>query len=431
MQTTGTLAPGIAAVYMADQLLDRNDKNLVFYGLCKAEMLPSGNGKTVQFNRYERLPLPAAPLSEGITPTATPLIQSVVTATIDQWGAVGVLSDLAVLTIKHPILAECVELFGDQREETIDREIQIPLQGSTAVIYATGSGALPATRSAIVAANTVSSFDVRKAVAALRANGAPPIQGGLYSGVHDPYVEGDLNADATFVGAGQQTNIRTLMDFESGTWLGVRWRRSNNIPIYSKMTVTDVVGSAVAAASGLTAVTGTFRWKATRLDPQTRMETTIQDESSTALTAQVLNLQIIAGAPSGTYFLYVTLLDGATGTATLQKRVDFTTGTAANLLFSTVGAPSATTATLVSGMGEVAPPNTAAVNVHTTYITGKNAWGCIKLTGSSLKTTITDGKPTTHDPLGQQRAVGWKQAFKAVVLDNRRFRRIESSSALN
>ena len=75
LATSGSMSPDILAVYMMDELLDRAEKDTVFWPLCEKSTIPKGSGKTVQFTRYERLPLPEAPLEESVTPVATPITQ--------------------------------------------------------------------------------------------------------------------------------------------------------------------------------------------------------------------------------------------------------------------------------------------------------------------------------------------------------------------
>src|SRR5689334_14490309 len=104
MDTSQSLAADLVPVVIKERMLALSDLQLVFYELGEKISLPEGNGKTVQFTRYERLPLPTQPATEGVTPTETPLTTSVVQAVVDQWIGIAVLTDVAVLTIRHPVL---------------------------------------------------------------------------------------------------------------------------------------------------------------------------------------------------------------------------------------------------------------------------------------------------------------------------------------
>src|SRR5438046_9583271 len=96
METTATLVADLVPKLIKEKLLSIAERQTIFYELGDKEKLPEGEGKTIQFNRYERLPLPNAPLSEGVTPTETPLTLSSVQDVVDQWGAPVELADVAV-----------------------------------------------------------------------------------------------------------------------------------------------------------------------------------------------------------------------------------------------------------------------------------------------------------------------------------------------
>jgi hypothetical protein len=137
-----------------------------------------------------------------------------------------------------------------------------------------------------------------------------------------------------------------------------------------------------------------------------------------------------ANAPSGVYYVYSTLLGGATGTGTRQVRVNHTAGTDTVIKLVMGGAPTPIDTFVVPGTGAVAPATPpAAVNVHTTFLLGKGAFGVVTLGG--LETTMTEKKATDSDPLAQRTKVGWKQPLKGVVLNPAFFKRMESASAFN
>jgi len=73
--------------------------------------------------------------------------------------------------------------------------------------------------------------------------------------------------------------------------------------------------------------------------------------------------------------------------------------------------------------GDVPPaaPTTAGM-VHISY-------ACVELSGMSLDTFITEDKPDDADPLNQFRSMGWKVAFKSVILNQNHLIRLESLSA--
>src|SRR5262245_33382377 len=164
LATSGSMSPDILAVYMQDELLDRAQKDTVFWNLCEKSTIPKGSGKTTQFTRYERLPLPEAPLEESVTPAATPITLSTVDAVLDQWGAVVSMSDIVVLIIKHPLVQQARELLTIQHNELVDREVQVVAMGSTNVYFAGNKSS----RGSLIAGDVIGTDDVRRMVARLR-----------------------------------------------------------------------------------------------------------------------------------------------------------------------------------------------------------------------------------------------------------------------
>src|SRR5258705_7952576 len=150
-QPSGTLSADIVGVWLKDELLERAERDTVFWDLTEKTNLPTGNGQVVQFTRYEYLPLPEAPIEEGVTPTLTPLTISTVQAIVDQWGAVVGITDRAEMTVKHPTMQIARDLLSDQNVQLVDREVQVVAMGSTAVLFAGGK----ASRSALTAADVL------------------------------------------------------------------------------------------------------------------------------------------------------------------------------------------------------------------------------------------------------------------------------------
>ena len=429
LMTQGSLSADMVGVWLRDELLDRADRQTVFWDVCDKTALPQGNGQVVQFTRYEYLPLPEAPLEEGVTPAMTPVTISNVQAVTDQWGALAGITDRAEMTIKHPTMQITRDLLSDQHDQTIDREVQVVLMGTTGVVFAGNK----ASRTLLTAADVIRTDDIRRIVSQLRSAGARSYEGGAFKGIFDPFVEGDLTKDPTFINAGVYSDLMTLKDFEVGKWMGVRWSRSNFIPILSRMTAGDYTisaltgGSIPAGATAFTAASNVYV-KITRLDPNTKFETVIGVETAvTDVAAFVPQVQINSTAPSATYKIYCTLEGGSTGTATFQLRVRFTTGTSQPVILVKAGSSLPSNAFVVTATGAVAPPDCpASINVHISYIFGKGGVGATTL--GSLEAFYIPRKATGEDPLAQRAKASWKQTFKACILNPDYFRRVESAS---
>src|SRR5215813_4922856 len=388
LATSASMSPDVLAVYMMDELLDRAEKDTVFWDLTEKSTLPKGSGKTVQFTRYERLPLPEAPLEESVTPAAVPITLSTVDAVLDQWGAIVSMSDVVVLVIKHPLVQQARELLTLQHNELVDREVQVVAMGSSAIYFAGGR----TSRAGLTQADVIVTDDVRRIVANLRQKGAPPYTGGRFRGVVDPFVEMDISKDSTFQLAGVFSQVETLKDAMIGRWMGVDWMRSNGIPIITLMNaawVTMTQPTAAVTGATLFDVNGHVRTVVTRIDPMTGFETAISAETdNTSASAFAVSAQIASGAPTGTYKVYSTLLGGAPGTATLQVRIKHIAGnTGDTILLVKGGSPSVGNAFVATGSGPVAPPiPPATINVHISYVCGRGYLGATTL--DALKTYV-------------------------------------------
>lgn len=432
MDTTSTLAADLVPVLIKEKMLSLAEKDLVFFEIADKENLPEGQGKTIQFTRYERLPLPAAPVTEGITPVENPLTTSIVQAVVDQWVAVVVLTDVAVLTVRHPVLRVAQDRLGHQHDELVDREIQKVLMGTSNVFFPNSQPS----RSALTANDVMNTDVVRKVAALLRVQGAMPFMEGKYIGVVDPFVEMDLTKDGTFINAASYSNVKALYVGEVGDWMGVRWKRSNFIPIVTNFATganTWTASNATAAITNATLFTAgaTVILQVTQLDPNTQFETAIGPQSSqTNASAFSATMTVNANAPTGNYNFYCTLVNGTV--PTLQTQLFHTAGVATAVTFVMAATGALAAGNLVAqATGPVAPPAAPAGgnNVHISYVFGKEAFGVTELGG--LQTFLTPPVPSDSDPAVQRRKASWKQIFKTVIKNTAFFERIETTSVFN
>ena len=232
--TAATNVSSDLQTYFSKRLLDINYKDAVLQTAAYVEDIPSNSSKTISFTQYSRLSVPGSVLSEGTAPTDTQITNSAVTAVVDQWGAYVTLTDLAELTVKHPLAEETLYLLGQQATETIETTINSVLVAGTTVQYANGKAA----RTAVAATDVVTTTELRKAVKTLQINGARPLDSGNFVLFVDPSVAMDILADSEFRAV---TNFAPAPQYEGavlGTWYGVEVRRSNVIAtITSTVTV--------------------------------------------------------------------------------------------------------------------------------------------------------------------------------------------------
>lgn len=249
-QTTTTTLNADLQTYFSKRLLDIASKDTVLTESAYKESIPAGSSKTISFTQYSRLAIPGSVLTEGTTPTDTALNPSAITATIDQWGAYITLTDLAELTVKHPVVNQALMLLGEQAAETVETTVNTVLVAGTAVRYADGV----ANRAAIGNANVVDANEFRTIAKTLRINGARPFEDGYFHMFVDPSVEMDILADAEMRAVTQFKPEAAQEGRVIGAWYGIKVFRSNIIPtIASTVTVhtSYVVGRNAYAVTDL------------------------------------------------------------------------------------------------------------------------------------------------------------------------------------
>lgn len=429
LSTSTTLVNDLVPLWLQDELLMVAEKLTVFQDMGETPTMPEGEGKTYSAQRYERLPLPGSPLTEGVTPDSTPLVVNKVTAVLEQWGMVVSLSDVALMTTKHPALQAAKDRLGNASAELQDREIQRVLMGQGVVLFPNAK----TSRSALVAGDVPGTDFVSGIVATLRQLGAPTFAGSMYGGVFDPYTEQDLAKDQTFVLSHQYSETTALFNAEVGRWRGVRWKRSNLLPIVSLL-ATGAGGVATAANTTLgTGDTGftagaTVRVTAALIDPTSGLDTR-QIVSANVTNAAAFNVQftIAAAAPEGRYSLYVSQ-EGSTiplYQGVVQKPVG------ASLVVNVAKVAGATSGSVQfnpNGAPAGADPPAGGSTVHVGYIFGKQAFAVPAL-GARVQATLSPATASDSDPLQQRRKAGFKFMTKTCILNQDFFRRFECSSA--
>lgn len=244
--TDSTAVANDLRAYFSKRLLDIVGKDAVLSDAAYKEKIPAGSGKSIDFTQYARLATPGAVLTDGVTPSDTALAPTKVSATIDQWGAFVTLTDLAVLTVEHPIVEETTMLLGEQATETTEKSINTALVAGSNVQYANSK----TTRVNIAAGDVITTTELRKAVKGLKAAGVRKINAGdkfdnntqdagkYYILYVDSSVAMDLVADSEFRAANTLETTSLKAGKIIGLWYGVLVVESNVIPaITSTVTV--------------------------------------------------------------------------------------------------------------------------------------------------------------------------------------------------
>ena len=423
-----TLALDVANVFIAAEQYENAERQRVLASMGRKEKLPQKNGKTLRLMRFKRFDLPVEPLREGIPPDAVPLITENVDITLDQWGIVGLITDVAEITVNHNALSMMNKRCGQAMSEMFERETARTLMAGGIVKYA-GAATSRATLTGAVYAGTA---DVLFATVTLRALGAAPTgDSGVYMGVMPPQVEGDLTgSDTTFTQAAQQAQLRALQYAEIGVWQGVRWKRSNFLPYYQSVAAPTTAAATATKALYATATTGGVLATDNYLLTVVGRERTTDYERRVSIESANIAVTGATGSisvqlPTSTNYVYDIYMrdDGEAAAGTPSRLVTGATRLQGGSTFViTAEAPS----------GGVTPPaavgDSAGDEVFVSFVFGEDAFFTVELNGMSLQSFITPPGPSWPNPLAQGRKVGSKAMWKCGIIDPNFYVRIESNS---
>jgi N4-gp56 family major capsid protein len=211
--------------YMSAKLLEVAELNTILDQFGDKHPLPSNSSKTIQFNREEKLTVATTPtqLTEGVAPDAGGITINQFTATIEQYGTVVRLSDLAELTARHSIVERTIYILGLQAAETYDQLIFNVLDAATNNYRPNGR----AGDTSLIGSDTVAYVDLVELDAVLQDQGARPFESGEYVFVTPPQVYAGLLKDPDFKAAAQFQAPERIWRGEVASLGGFRVVRTN------------------------------------------------------------------------------------------------------------------------------------------------------------------------------------------------------------
>lgn len=181
-------------------------------------------------------------MTEGIPPDAIGLKIEQFTATVNQYGALVRLSDLAEITARHDLVGRTIYTLGLMAAETYDQLLFNVMTGTTSTYFPNGRTGV----TGLIGTDIVSYVDLTALDALLQANGARPFESGLYAFVCSPYVYNGLLRDPDFKASVQFKAPENIWRGEVGQLGGFRIVRSNAQQF--------TTGAATQSASGETSV---------------------------------------------------------------------------------------------------------------------------------------------------------------------------------
>jgi N4-gp56 family major capsid protein len=435
--------------FIADELLPLARRHLVAYRFGDPLTLPKGRGTTYTATRYNRLVLPFAPLSEGTPPIGETMTLTQVSATALQWGDKVTITDVAELTIKHPLFNTAMNLMGLQIGETLDRNTFNTWMAFTQVNYVNTRGA----RVSLVAGDVMNPHEINRISGALYTLGAPRFMGDEttnikvdprggepkagktprsnphYVAICHPLVEQDLRENSSIVTAWSYSEIDKLYNDELGEWGGLRFCRSNLVPTFTGVTAL-AAGSAVVPGTSGNLLSGTYSVQLTMSDMQNQYESRIWAiTAGIAVVGPTGSISVtVPNTPGFTANIYVSLVGSATP---VNLGISAAGPTSGPMVGQAVQIPASGQTVVISGIGLAQVPPAAPGNlitVYPTFVFGKGAFGQVML--DDVRTTYLTNADK-FDPLNQLRVMGWKCFYGTIILNQLFAARIESVSAFS
>ena len=237
-------------------LIKMAEPELVHDQFAQKRPIPAGNGKKIEFRKFDSLPRVTAALTEGVTPDGQSISVSKIEATVEQFGAYVTTTDMLNLTAFDNVQAETLELLASQAGKCSDTITKEVLAAATQVMWTNGKSS----RTAIGGdADKLTIADIKKAVRWLKRNNAPKINDNYVAIVH-PDTAYDLMKDSEWVEAQKYTTSEKIFNGEIGKMYGVRFVESTEAKIFEKAGASsaDVYNTVVLGkdAYGVTAING-------------------------------------------------------------------------------------------------------------------------------------------------------------------------------
>lgn len=371
------------------QLLESAKTRFVHAKYGQKRPIPRNSGKRVEFRKWNLFDANDAveALQEGVTPTGQALSQSNVEVEVAQYGAYVEVSDLLDMTGYDQVISESAELLGEQLGTVVEWVTRDAMNAGTNVQYANGK----TSRSAITASDKLTVAEIRKAVRTLKKAKARPFgeegRKPHFICICSPEATFDLQSDALWQDVSKYSCAEAIYSGEIGRLFGVVFVESTEAKVFAQSVLNKVKAATTSSASFV-------------------LKNAPTDAEIAYLSTAGNNLMI--GSDEHT----IASFDAATNTVTLSAAASLT---ADAIVYS-------------QDAGEVDSATKAGVDVHSTLIFGKDAYGMVDVAGSGALQIIIKphGSAGTSDPLDQRATVGAKvAAYAAKILNELWIIRIE------
>lgn len=427
--------------YIQEEVEPLARRQLVAYQFGKPLHLDVNRGTTYTASRYQRLPLPFAQLQEGVAPSGEAMTLFQVTATAQQWGDCVIVTDVANLTIKHPLFQQAIQLISLQMPETFERNTLNTLLAANQVNYANGR----ASRATLVATDVMSPHESNKVFGSLQTYGAPRFNGDEredmmieagayrdpskspavmqhYVALIHPLVAQDMRENAQVNTAWAYSDINRLYNNELGPYGGFRFVDTNMMPYWVG---NALVSGTPSTVGGSLATSATYNIIVTGSPVLTSVEQQIyQVSGNISVTGPTGSISVTLPTKSGYVFnVYIGTSATPTNLATTSS------GPATGPLAGQATQLASGSTVVLTGIGVAQTPPAApatGVTVFPTIFIGNHSYGQVILENPEFHYLTGADK---SDRLNQTRVVSWKAFYGSIILNQAFLVRTESSSA--
>jgi N4-gp56 family major capsid protein len=249
LTTTAEIGPGIQT-WLDRKLLIRAKGAQVHGQWAQSRTLPTKEGNTVMFSRYAAIATATASLPEGVNPPGSKMSVTRFTAQVKWYGDYISLTEEVELTTQDPVLAERVDVQGQQSGETIDELIRNVLIACASQTSCTGgsNGCTPTeldTDNITTVVQTLLNSNAKFLTSMIGASpnqGTSPIRPSYGAILHTELIP-TLEACASFKNVVQYAGPNSAWDNEWGAVNNVRFLystlayKTGSAPTYYKIPV--------------------------------------------------------------------------------------------------------------------------------------------------------------------------------------------------
>lgn len=247
------------ALTIQSKMLPNAKKNLTFARFAQKDSKGRNDGNIMRHRRYKKFPLNDTPLGEGVTPDFDQLESEVISTTIRQYGRYVPVTDLMEILGTDPYISIITDRQSQQAAEVMDLLCYKTFRNPANTVYA-GNKTSRATIDGVVNASDfdavirhLEGLDAEKITEMLSATAdvsTQPLRPS-YVAICHPILRRDLEGITGFVPVEQYSDSSQAMDFEIGSFKGIRFLVTTQAVAFDKDGDTSVGAGNTSGVSAL------------------------------------------------------------------------------------------------------------------------------------------------------------------------------------